>query len=162
MPGFLCLSPMVPKWIPMSACLMTYSFGFLWNRFSWKNLMNFSVFGDKAPKTHVFPAFFELLRSFSMRNLNFSKRNHVFSPKAFVFLSKIIFSQCLASSASALWFLSGSQCPVAWWRIAVGFLLKSFFVEKPYEFLSFRRKSTQNAGFSSFFWASSQLFHAKS
>ena len=56
-----------------------------------------------------------------MRNLNFSKRNHMISPKAFVFLNKIIFSQCLASSASALWFLSGSQCPPTWLRIALGF-----------------------------------------
>ena len=81
-------------------------------------------FGAKSQKkTHVFPAFFELLLSFSMRNLNFSKRNHMFSPKAFVFPSKIILSQCLASSASALWFLSGSQCPPTWLRrlrIALG------------------------------------------
>ena len=83
--------------------------------------MDFAFFGAKSPKTHVFPAFFELLLSFSMRNLNFSKRNHMFSLQAFVFPSKIILSQCLASSASALWFLSGSQCPPTWLRIALGF-----------------------------------------
>ena len=58
MPGFLCLSPMVPKWIPMNAYLVAHSFGSLCGRFSSKNTMFFAVFGAKPQFSTCFPRFF--------------------------------------------------------------------------------------------------------
>ena len=61
--AFLCslLSPMVPKWIPMTGylvALVAHSFGSLCGRFSSKNIMFFVVFGAKPQFSTCFPTFF--------------------------------------------------------------------------------------------------------